>query len=325
MQITTRPAVTSYTFFGVALALSAIHQGGDSTGGTIDVLHREKMLTIDGEVVSVPTITGNGVRGILRRCGMKAMLAQLGNPILSVGAFHFLTSGGSLTKEAGRGLDIDEERKLRELIPLASIFGGATGRRILRGKLKVGKWLPICSELRHLLPEQHQDLPHAQQSVMEMTDLASNSRMDESKNNLWQQSLPEAQHELLAAPKTRTTKAGEEIAEKPGVAQQMRYSKEVLAMGTQFSCWFRLEDVTDLEFEAFAAMMSAWGQMPFIGGDGREGLGLVALRFDNWEVSVNPNARLSEDAAVAFPVGYAYQEHLQTRGEEIIQYLREMD
>jgi hypothetical protein len=143
--------------------------------------------------------------------------------------------------------------------------------------------------------------------------------------HLWQQYLPEAQQELLAAPKTRTTKAGEEIAEKPGVAQQMRYSKEVLAMGTLFSCWFRLEDVTDLEFEAFAAMMAAWGQKPFIGGDAREGLGLVALRFDNWEVSVNPNARPTEETAVAFPMGYLYQEHLQARGEEIIQYLRGMD
>jgi CRISPR type IV-associated protein Csf2 len=314
--------VTSYHFSGVATALSAISHLGDSAGGTTSIFRRERML-VNGRVQDIPILSGNAWRGQLRDHGMRFMLRELGEPTLSPAAFDFLTSGGSLTKEAGRGVDIGYARRLRELIPLVGVFGGACGRQMLPGKLQVGKWYPICKELTRFLPDEYQDQAEARLSIFEMTDLHSFTRMDDKKNDHWQKYLPEPERALLELPATRKTKAGEEIAEKPGVAQQMRYSQEVLIAGTRFYCWLNLNDVTPLEFDAFASAMIEWSKTPFVGGQSRHGCGLVELHFDNW-MSVSPLAKFEDAQAVGLPVGAAYVEHLHSQRDAILSTLKEI-
>lgn len=313
-------ATNSYKFEGMARALSAVSHLGDSTGGTTAIFRREKVLCA-GRVIEVPIISGNAFRGQLRDTGMRFMLRELGDPELSPAAFHFLTSGGALTKDNGRGLDIGQARKLRQLIPLVGVFGGACGRQILEGKLQVGKWYPVCRELLDFLPPQYRSLPEAEVSIYEMTDLHSFTRTDDAKSEKWQHLLPAPQRTLLEAPKVKQAKDGTEIAEK-GVAQQMRYSQEVLVAGTQFYCWLSLQDVSDLEYEAFASALIEWSKFPFVGGQSRHGCGEVELKFDNW-ISVSPLAR-TNDQAVGLPLGRAYQEHLHAHREEILNSLKEI-
>lgn len=312
---------SSYRFEGIATALSAISHLGDSTGGTISVFRREKVL-VNGRVLSLPVLSGNSFRGLLRDRGMRFMLRELGEPELSPSAFHFLTSGGVLTKDAGRGLDIGQARRLRSLIPLVGVFGGACGRQILEGKLQVGKWYPICKEFASFLPIQYRARVEAQVSVYDMTDLHSFTRTDDSKSESWQKFLPAPDRPLLEAPKVKQAKDGTEIADK-GAAQQMRYSQEVLIAGTQFYCWLALSDVTPLEYEAFASTLMEWSTSPFVGGQSRHGCGEVELTFDNW-MSVSPLARFGEEQAVGMPVGAAYVEHLHNHKSEILDALKEI-
>jgi len=308
----------SYRFEGIARALSAVSHLGDSAGGTTSIFRREKVLA-GGRVLEMPIISGNAFRGQLRDTGMRFMLRELGDPQLSPAAFHFLTSGGALTKDSGRGLDIGQARKLRELIPLVGVFGGACGRQILEGKLQVGKWYPVCAEMREFLPPHYQHLPEAELSVYEMTDLHSFTRTDDAKSESWQKYLPGEQRTLLEAPKTKTAKDGTEVAEKPGTAQQMRYSQEVLIAGTKFYCWLSLQDVTDLEYEAFASALIEWSKAPFVGGQSRHGCGEVELKFDNW-ISVSPLAK-TDTKAIGMPLGQAYAEHLRKSREDILKAL----
>lgn len=315
-------ATSSYRFEGIAKALSAISHLGDSTGGTTAIFRREKVLSNE-RVIEVPILSGNAFRGLLRDKGMRYMLRELGDPELSPPAFHFLTSGGALTKDNGRGLDIGQARKLRQLIPLVGVFGGACGRQILEGKLQVGKWYPVCAELHDFLPLSYQRLPEAEISIYEMTDLHSFTRTDDAKSERWQALLPQAQRQLLEAPKVKTGKDGSEVAEKPGVAQQMRYSQEVLVAGTKFFCWLQLQDVTDLEYEAFASALVEWSKVPFIGGQSRHGCGEVELRFDNW-MSISPLARADDSQAVGLPLGHAYTEHLHQQKDDILAALKEI-
>jgi hypothetical protein len=312
---------SSYHFKGIARALSAISHLGDTAGGTISVFRREKML-VDGRVQEMPVLSGNGFRGLLRDCGMRFMLRELGEPELSPAAFHFLTSGGALTKDAGRGLDIGQARRLRELIPVVGVFGGACGRQILEGKLQVGKWYPVCQELKSYLPEEYQDLPEAQCSMYDMTDLHSFTRMDDAKSEKWQKYLPGPERALLEAPKVRQAKDGTEIAEKPGVAQQMRYSQEVLIAGTRFYLWMNLNDVTELEKAAFASALYEWSRTPFIGGQSRHGCGLIELDLDNW-IEVQPLARANGHHIDVSPSD-AYTTHLRKSKEAIMTALREI-
>ncbi len=311
-------ATSSYRFEGIARALSAVSHLGESTGGTTAIFRREKVCA-GGRVIEVPILSGNAFRGQLRDTGMRFMLRELGDPQLSPPAFHFLTSGGALTKDSGRGLDIGQARRLQALIPLVGVFGGACGRQILPGKLQVGKWYPVCQELVDLLPQKYhqEDLV----SIYDLTDLHSFTRTDDAKSEKWQKFLPQEQRSLLEAPKTKTAKDGTEVADKPGVAQQMRYSQEVLIAGTRFSCWLQLQDVTDLEYEAFASALIEWSKAPFVGGQSRHGCGEVELRFDNW-MSISPLAR--DEKGVGLPLGTAYHDHLQTQREAILDALKEI-
>jgi CRISPR type IV-associated protein Csf2 len=316
-----REPSSSYRFEGIATALSAISHLGDSAGGTTAIFRREKMV-VHGRVQEIPLLSGNAFRGQLRDCGMRFMLRELGEPTLSPAAFDFLFGGGALSKDAGRGIDIGYARRLRELIPLVGVFGGACGRQILPGKLQSGKWYPLCRELVDYLPFSYQERPEARLSIFEMTDLHSFTRMDDKKNEHLQKYLPAPERTLLEAPKVRKTKEGEEIAEKPGVAQQMRYSQEVLIAGTKFYCWLALNDVTPLEYEAFASALIEWSRAPFVGGQSRHGCGLVELRFANW-MSVSPLARF-EETGVGLPAGQAYVEHLHRHREGILEVLQEI-
>lgn len=311
----------SYRFEGIARALSAVSHLGDSAGGTTSIFRREKVLS-GGRVLEMPIISGNAFRGQLRDTGMRFMLRELGDPVLSPPAFHFLTSGGALTKDNGKGLDIGQARRLRELIPLVGVFGGACGRQILEGKLQVGKWYPVCAEMREFLPPHYQQMPESELSVYEMTDLHSYTRTDDAKSEGWQKYLPAEQRTLLEAPKVKTAKDGTEVADKPGVAQQMRYSQEVLIAGTKFYCWLSLQDVTDLEYEAFASALIEWSKAPFVGGQSRHGCGEVELKFDNW-MSISPLAK-ADTQAVGMPLGQAYTEHLHKSRESILKALGEI-
>ncbi len=314
-------STTSSKFEGIATALSAISHLGDSTGGTTSIFRREKVC-VNGRVIEVPILSGNSFRGLLRDRGMAYMLRELGNPELSPPAFHFLTSGGALTKDAGRGLDIGQARRLRSLIPLVGVFGGACGRQILEGKLQVGKWDPVCREMVSFLPERYRSLPETAISIYDLTDVHSFTRTDDAKSERWQATLPTPQRTLLEAPKVKKAKDGTEIAEKPGVAQQMRYSQEVLIAGTKFYTWIQLNDVTDLEYEAFASALVEWSKAPFVGGQSRHGCGLVELTFDNW-YSVSPLAH-ADTTGIGRPIGTAYSEHLHANKDEILAALREI-
>lgn len=315
-------SVTSYRFEGIARALSAISHMGDSTGGTTSIFRREK-IDLGEETIDVPIISGNSFRGLLRDRGMRFMLRELGDPELSPPAFHFLTSGGALTKEASRGIHIGQARRLRSLIPLVGVFGGACGNQILEGKLQVGKWYPICRELVDFLPLRYRQIPGTKTGFYEKTDVHSFTRTDDAKSEKWQKFLPQEQRTLLEAPKVKQAKDGSEIAEKPGTAQQMRYSQEVMIAGTKFYCWLQLQDVTDLEYEAFVSALVEWSKAPFIGGQSRHGCGEVELKFDNW-MSLSPLARMENEQAVGHPVGTAYVEHLHSQRGAILDALRDI-
>ena len=324
MQNSTQTAeVASYKFEGIAHAISAVSHLGDSTGGTISVFRREKML-VDGRIMEIPVISGNSIRGLLRDRGMRFMLRALGDPVLSPGAFDFLTSGGALSKTAGRGIDIGFARRLRNLIPLVGIFGGACGNQIPPGKLQVGKWYPVCTEMRSKLPLAVRDLPEAALSVFDMTDLHSFTRTDDKKNDHMQKWLPAPERTLLEAPNVTKDKEGREVAKKEP-AQQMRYTQEVLIAGVKFSCWFLLQDVTPLEKAAFASALYEWSKAPFIGGQSRHGLGLIELDLSNW-MQVMPLARFAEAESERFALSPAeeYEQHLTSAKADILAVLKEV-
>jgi CRISPR type IV-associated protein Csf2 len=321
--------VKTLCFEGTMTLLTSCSHIGESFGIN-SKLRREKIIQSDGSVEEVPIISGNSIRGLLRDRGMFHMLKTLGYGVneetgevrgLSLAAFYFLFSGGALTKTGSRGLDIDEARRWRDLIPLVAIFGGAMGNQIMPGKVKVGKAIPICSETAHLLPERFVD-GNELKSIWDLCQEEAYTRRDDEKSEKLRQLIAPQVRGLLEAKATEERKklgTSEDVTEETGQKQQMRYYVETLAAGTRLFWEITLDDVTDLEFEAFAVCLAEFGRWPYIGGKSGVGHGKVAVKFDQW-IEINP--RLAPvGQAVGFPLGSQYMAHLKERAGDIRELL----
>lgn len=322
----------TYVFEGQMIALTSISHIG-SVHGIHSKLRREKVVQPDGSVEEVPIISGNSLRGILRDRGMLHMLRCLGYGVdeesgevrgLNLPAFYFLFSGGALTKVSGRGLDIDEARRWRDLIPLVALFGGAMGNQIMPGKAKIGKAIPICEETAHLLPERFVigDNGNKVESIWEYCQEEAYTRRDDEKDEKLRQLIAPETRKLLEtkAAKEREKKSqGDDVAGETGQKQQMRYYVETLAAGTRLFWDITLDDVTDLEFEAFCVTLAEFARFPYIGGKSGVGHGKVEIHFDNW-VEINPRIA-PQGRELAFSLGNLYKNHLEQYAEEIRELL----
>lgn len=310
-------------FEGVMTALTSISHIGDSHGVN-SKLRREKIIQTDGSVEEVPIISGNALRGILRDRGMLHMLKTLGYGVneqtgkvsgLSLAAFYFLFSGGALTKDVGnRGLDVDEARKWRGLIPLVALFGGAMGNQIMPGKAKIGKAIPICTETVHLIPDRF--VANAE-SVWELCQEEAYTRRDDEKNEQLRGLLaPEVRGllETSAAAKRDRQRSGDDVAGDTGQKQQMRYYVETLAAGTRLFWEISLDDVTDLEREAFFVTLAEFSRFPYIGGKSGVGHGKVSIKFDQL---LEIDARVTTGKEISWALGTLYSNHLQEHGDDI--------
>lgn len=310
----------TYILEGVVTALSSISHNGGERNGTVTQLRREKFVQTNGKVAKVPVISGNAIRGILRDIGMFNMLRELGYGInqetgevsgLPLNAFYFLFSGGALKSTGESGLDIQHFRNMRETIPLIGLFGGAAGNIIMPGKLKIGKLLPICAETAHLIPEKYR--PENPSTIWEYCQTEMYTRRDDEKNDRVRM--------LISRPSI--TDGGETVPiEKKEAPQQMMYNVETLSAGTQFYWKIVLEDVSDVEFEAFLSTVLEFSKSPFVGGKGAVGHGEISIKMDRWiEVDSRVNLKGTE---LDVKLGVKYKEHLEKHGDGIRKYLANM-
>lgn len=322
----------SVEFQGVVTALSSIFHGGGASFGVNSLLRREKFVQPDGSVEEVPIISGNAMRGLLRDKGMYHMCRALGygdpgedgKPKgLSLPAYYFLFSGGSLTSVGGRGIDIDKAREIRGLIPLVGVFGGAMGNQIMPGKLSVDKMYPICAELAHLIPARYVN-GHGKVSVWEYLQEEMYTRKDDEKNENLRGLIDGDVRRLLEAEARSKREASSQpvVQDDTGQKQQMMYFVETLAAGTQFYWSVVLSQVTDVEFDAFAVCLAEFARDPHVGAKANVGHGKVSVKFDNWH-TIDPRLAQVGDA-VTMPLGTGYYRHLEERSDDIRKALQEI-
>ena len=231
---------------GRLLAKSPIHSGGDEKTGSETMLRRLKFL-VNGKIMEIPYISGNSIRGNLRRLAIQDMLDRLGYEIKNLKLYHAFFSGGVLeTVEESGFIDLEIRKRVRELLPPLSVFGFAYKNQVFEGKLIVGHALPICKELAPLLEI------NANISIYELLDWDFATRKEEIKE-------------------------GKKNKDEPKV--QMIYRYEVFIPGTIFYHYFVLQDTTKLEESFFSHLLRLWQKRPFIGGRSSTGLGKVDLHY----------------------------------------------
>lgn len=305
---------TSLRFSGVVTALSPISHLGSQRTGTVTTLNRQKFIQPDGSVEDVPIISGNSFRGQLRDSGMRFMLEAIGLRV-DLPVFHLLFSGGILTRADTSTINVrtGDYRRLRELVPLLSVFGGAVAGQIMAGKLDVGQFLPICAETAHLLPDGALPAEGTMPSVYDYLGIVEFTRTDDSKQETYRH---------LMAPTVVALLEGESVPGEDGPAtQQMRYGTEVFGSGTRFWHEMALRNVTNLEREAFFSALQVFSERPVLGGKGAIGLGRVRFAYE--QMTIEPSL-MQRGTEVAFGVGQEYIAHLQANAGEIATLLARM-
>lgn len=278
---------------GIATALTSIAHGGDHAG-TTQYLRRERVVQGDGTVVEIPIISGNAFRGVLRNHIATDLWRLLGEPELSLQAFHTLWSGGTLAKAgAGNVWLIRDVKRLHELIPHLAVIGCAAQGRIIAGRLMVGKLIPVCKETAHIVGAT-EEVP----SIWDVVQIEEFSRMDDGKQPIKTESV-EPSPELLAD-------------DKPEQAHQMRYGTETLASGTCFTWWIALNDPSPIEKAVLARGLDAWEETGAALG-GRSATGHGKLQLQDQDGKPQPWADWREDDLLV--------SHVEAEKDRIIELL----
>ena len=244
-------------FEGKIIALSPLHHGGDESTGSRATLRRMKFLVPDNsdsgiKKMDIPVISGNSIRGILRRLVMRDMFDILGYELKSIKTYHMLFAGGTLesvsSSDAG-AINLDMRKRFRSAIPALSIFGTAVGNQMIEGKMKCSYAIPVCRELAQYLPV----------GVCNPESLTS--------------------YELISD--DFTTRRDDLHAEREDgeAAHQMIVNFEVMAPGTQLYHKFTLLDCNEIETATLGRALELWQKRPYVGGKSSIGLGEVKLDY----------------------------------------------
>lgn len=246
-------------------ALSSIAHGGDQLG-TISLLRREKMLLPDGQLLLVPVISGNSLRGTLRRIGEELLRSELAyDGQLTLAAAHALRGGGALAKCLGPALTGKRLATLRALVPHVGVFGCAAGGTIVDGCLQVGKVLPVVSELTAQIPPRRGEPPRL--SLYDLVQVENYARQDDLDRHGFAE---------------RCADSGDEPA---ADSRQMQFGVETLAAGTRLSTWMQLSWATPPEISFFTEVLQTFADRGRIGGRLAAGHGQVAVTLQRQVVT----------------------------------------
>jgi len=135
--------------------LTPAHQTGDQKTGSISMLRRLAFF-VNGRREDIPVITGNSLRGKVRRLLARDLCSLLGyqpkaNPLPGEGVYHFLFAGGSrfkrvAAKDAGQ-INLAQRERIRRLFPLVALLGASLGNQPFEGAARTGMFYPVCREL----------------------------------------------------------------------------------------------------------------------------------------------------------------------------------
>jgi hypothetical protein len=241
---------------GTLEALAPIQHGGDEKTGSTPVL---RSIThwdpIQGRHVRLPFVSGNAIRGVLRRLVFRDLLRRVGLDAseLHPKLYHALFSGGVLesTDETAAAIDLEMRHRVRDAVPPLGLFGASVGNQMIPGSLRVRHAMPVCSEYRAYLPPELAADPRAEHSVRTFTDVAFATRRDELR----------------------------EEREADEQAVQMKVEFEAFVPGTLFTHGFALVYASELEASCLGQAIELWRAQPYIGGKAGSGYGELRIAY----------------------------------------------
>ncbi|SEN04900.1 hypothetical protein [Paenibacillus sp. OV219] len=245
------------TIQGTVKSLQPIVHGADMPDEGVaaqgnERFHRKMKVWYEGKAVHIPVISGNSIRGIMRRLGAQTYLEMLELDPDRIGRkLHYLLfSGGSLETGAAKGRQKEKKEvnrpfveDLREHIPLASLMGCSFKRQLISGKLIADFLVPIVDEVAELYGQ-----PKPGIRAAEITDWLFYTRQDHSD-----------------APKTERN--------------QMIYKTEYIVPNMTFMHAFTLMGASSVETALFYHLLEELNRYGRVGGKIAQGHGKVEFHY----------------------------------------------
>ena len=224
--------------------LSPVSHGALDAKGTDTVMALRRTPVWNAEtnaIVRIPCVSGNALRGRVRRELMRGLFRTLGIGRETPGfdrAYSFAVNGGYLDSHDAT-INPDKIRRVREACPPLSLLGAAMGSWMLQGRVSVGILWPVTDLTGRLgLTSGVQPAAHAE---------------------------VEAEHHHARLP-DRSEASG---------AKPMPHGTEVIVAGSRLESEVRFSpEATEIEIAAFVWGLRAVGDL---GGKSAGGLGRVRL------------------------------------------------
>jgi hypothetical protein len=269
------------------------------TGHGNESWHNYSVVVHENQPVAVPCVSGNSVRGKLRRFLADDLLTRLGlrpNEI-PLKLFHLLYNGGGLEESSKRKEEDKQEakkaskpaaevyrfteRELREHIPHLDLLGASYGIRICRGLISVGDVLPLVKET-------------AKEFNVDPSQLISATKLAH-----WRMFTRKDDAAQLIGIDRQVSEQIEESA-------QMIYKAQYIPINTEMRQRIRfLVNPTELQEATLHYALQRLAEMPYLGGKSNLNFGLVDINFGQ---------NLSSDAYVSF---------MENNSERILAFLKE--
>ncbi|MBK8188870.1 MAG: hypothetical protein IPK79_00285 [Vampirovibrionales bacterium] len=248
----------------------------------------------------VPVYSGNAIRnGVIRRHAARFLLDRFGWK-LDIDHFRALFVGGSLVRTGEKGFDIDQRRKLIDMMPLYGLLGGAFNTSsMVEGSTKCGKAWPIVREAIPVLPQvlRSQADMLAMQSVI---GTESYSRREDAA--------------MLAG----SYIAGQATVGATDAHMGMMFEREVIVAGTRLWNQWHFYQATEHQLGAWISAWVKWAERPVLGGASQHGHGMADVDYrrngEPFLAVTDGKIALAPEAQAAFD---AYQRHLDARKEAI--------
>lgn len=203
-----------------------------------------KIREITKNELTIPIITGNSIRGKLRRYAMSNFLNIIDIKEIPKRTYHILFTGGILDQSTAN-IDIGKLDEITTKNPMLSLFGSAIGNMTIEGLINVGFAYPLC-----------QERGTAKESFWSFLDTIFQTRLDSSKT---ENSIKINDEKSLKNP------------------MQMKYEYEVFVPGTKFEHKFVLKSNDELHVSAFWHVMNLHKKHSSLGGMSAVGNGDIDL------------------------------------------------
>lgn len=309
--------------------------------GNTSVIMRQKVRKRDGSWCQVPIVTGDTMRHGLREAATYCLLecADMLGENLSESALRLLFAGGMITS-SGPTVDLEEYRRMVDLIPSLKLLGGCAGNRVIPGQLTVDPAILICQETQHLLPPWVLEwtagpttgghagaiapaaLSSCRAHVEEVQRVRMDPCLDPGKRSLM---LPaeRARVEQRMLGSEAASKSEDHTAADATKSTMMPFRYERVAQGSLFYWGVQATCYNELDLDTLLVMVGAFLRNARVGGKRGTGHGWL------WPVAAqdvqlaNFSERMESLVLAEWTksIGHMFREHVQARADKLREFL----